>query len=303
MVKGSPVHESFFLVFATILPKLGVNSDNVETVYIVDNAVLRLNLRNSLQLLKGKLADTKSLFRKEDWKTGPESAAKRQVLYHLGDFVSGLRKKDWNTGDQPPVVPVVQKMPEKLAWLIARHGFGIMPFVERGDYGRGLYFTTSLEYLESCTEGLGTSEGEGYVYLMSLVLPGNAFPVVEKPDSTNLLSLAGSPCRPGYQSHYAIGEKGGFKGGELVVFDPAQALPFFIWNTLPSSPIVPRGSTLVRKDSGASANRPEWNYSLDASWNCEELSFLPSFSFLDFLCHDVLCWPFPSPPLLVSRQQ
>jgi hypothetical protein len=96
--KGSPVHESFFLVLARFLSKIGGNSDDVETAYAVDNAVLRFTLKNSLQLLEGKLADTKSLFKKEDWKTGPDSASKRQVLYHLGDYVSLFRRKDWNDG-------------------------------------------------------------------------------------------------------------------------------------------------------------------------------------------------------------
>jgi len=81
------------------------------------------------------------------------------------------------------------------------------------------------------------------VFLIALVTPGNAFPVVEDPFSNKVKKIPsekgffGKTCLGGYQSHYAI-VKSGFpslditkmkeESDELVVFQDAQALPLFL---------------------------------------------------------------------------
>lgn len=157
---------------------------------------------------------------------------------------------------------MVQKLPEKLAWLIAQHGFGFLPQTE-GYMGRGYYFTNSIKHLNQSSPA--DKDDQKYVYLMSLVAPGNPFPVVEV---SGLTPLTGRTCRPGYQSHYAVIQgQGNLKAGELAIFDPGLALPLFMWGAS-----EPANSELVR------TSRPELSLSLDSSWKCE--FFLISLAFL-----------------------
>jgi len=114
---------------------------------------------------------------------------------------------------QPVVIPVVQKLPKRLAWVVARHGFGVLPIVDQAHYGRGLYFTTSLNYLVALTTPAASTipatpseqhqNDDEQVFLLSLVVPGNAFPIVSQkgPETDQLI---GKPARPGYQSHYTV---------------------------------------------------------------------------------------------------
>ena len=135
-------------------------------------------------------------------------------------------KNDANDDDdqlslQPVVIPVVQRLPKKLAWLVARHGFGVVPVAEKAWYGRGLYYSTSLKYLVALTAALTAStpatpataattaysadkskENDDQVFLLSLVVPGNAFPVVAQKGVES--DLQDKPARVGYQSFAGI---------------------------------------------------------------------------------------------------
>ena len=85
---------------------------------------------------------------------------------------------------------MVQKLPKRLAWVVARHGFGVLPIVDQAHYGRGLYFTTSLNYLVALTTPAASTipappteqhqKDDELVFLLSLVVPGNAFPIVSQ---------------------------------------------------------------------------------------------------------------------------
>lgn len=211
------------------------------------------------------------------------------------------------------MVPVVQRLPEKLAWLVARHGFGVLPIVEQARYGRGLYFTTSLEYLDALTTSQPTTtatpstsaanqgqeqEDEEFVYLLSLVVPGNAFPVLtEKGDS-----LVGRSAHSGYQSHYTVasitieGNKE-VEGSELVIFDASQVLPLFIWEIKKTTPprVAPQttlpiiSTAPVPRSPPPPAMRKEWNYSLDSTWNSQR--FPPFHSFPSPFAADTFYFP------------
>ena len=128
---------------------------------------------------------------------------------------------------------MIQKMPKQLALLVAQHGFGILPVPDSGKYGNGLYFSNALHHVNASYSysplfhhlNQVSSKVED-AYLISLVLPGTPFPLVDRFDHEH----TGIPCRPGYQSHFVTttNEKNGSASGELVIFDPSQALPVFI---------------------------------------------------------------------------
>lgn len=269
MENGGPITEESLLPFVSafekLLSRLGGSMRQVTSVSLINNPHSRESMRRALQLLKGKLADSRSLFQREDWKTGgPEAAAREEALAHLGAHVSSFGEKGWNDGTGPPLAPLVQKLPLRLANLVARYGVGVLPVEEHGLFGRGFYFTDSVDHLNECAAACADE-----VFLVSLVLPGSPFP---------LSDLNGSPSRerpltPGYQSHFAAVLRGnGERAGELVIADPSQALPLFVWTR--QKPQAPQGDPALPV---AAKNRREWTIVQDSSWKGRWFALLSCF--------------------------
>ena len=132
-----------------------------------------------------------------------------------------------------------------------QNGFGIGSTKDEGYYGKGIYFTSSMEYASRYS----TKTTKGKVFILSLVISGNSFPIIEHPFKyiqnengeikkyKNEKGFLGQACRPGYQSHYTIVETKGTSIGyptlktqidpnktadELVIFEGNQILPLFL---------------------------------------------------------------------------
>lgn len=259
---GEPLDSIFHLgtltnILSSSLSSLGTDLDQVDSMFAINNPSLRLSLQHSIRLLEGKLADTRSLFQREDWRGGADAAEKKDTLAFLGDYAASFSAQGWNDGSRPSVVLMLQKMSKSLALLVAQHGFGILPKAQGGPFGNGLYFASSFEHLSSLP-----LEGDPHdqVYLMSLVLPGNPYPLLEAHDP----GIIGSGCRPGYQSHFVTlqGDPGKAKSGILVVFDPTQALPLFLWTTPATQPAAPLGRSLFLQK--------ELVFSVDETWQSKQ---------------------------------
>lgn len=105
---------------------------------------------------------------------------------------------------------------DSFGWKIARGGFGIVASVDSGYYGQGIYFTSKVKY------AIGyTLEHPNPVLIISMVNPGNAFPVTEHPKRPG--SLEGAKCKLGYQSHYCATGTGFFP-----TFDPVLELSLLL---------------------------------------------------------------------------
>ena len=124
---------------------------------------------------------------------------------------------------------------ENAAFRIIKNGFGTVASLDDGFYGRGMYFTSSFKYASSYAQ----ITPHGKVFLIALTVPGNSYPVTERPFN-NPTSLLGQACQAGYQSHYleatasgqpAVVNVGDRCGDELVVFEGSQTLPLFLVST------------------------------------------------------------------------
>ena len=116
-----------------------------------------------------------------------------------------------------------------------------------GFYGAGVYFTSKLGYANKYVKNDGPQGTKAF--LVSVVIPGNAFPVVEHPfaadGSANPSGSKGKGCRGGYQSHFTLVDGRDINSAfpvrgsidpataadELVTFDTSQALPIFVFYT------------------------------------------------------------------------
>ena len=97
-----------------------------------------------------------------------------------------------------------------------------------------MYFTSSADYASVYAR---PTPKHSQVFLVSLVVLGNVYPVTELPATIkNPRSLNGAACKTGYQSHY-VEVKANFNpartqqeviGDEIVAFEGWQALPLFL---------------------------------------------------------------------------
>lgn len=161
------------------------------------------------------------------------------------------------------MIPVIQGTSENAAHRIAKNGFGTVSSLDPGWYGQGMYTTTSFNYA-----GNYASEAkDGFVFLISLVTIGNAFPVIDPPFVKKTLGLRvnptgqyGKPCQLGYQSHYCVVETEKTSLGkpvkdstnlaglpdEVVVFEPTQILPLFLIHSSKYY-LKPNGSSVYKE--------------------------------------------------------
>ena len=128
---------------------------------------------------------------------------------------------------------------EDAAFKIITNGFGITSSVDDGYYGRGIYFTSKIDYAAKYCK---PAKNKGKVFLLSLVISANSFPVTEHPFQ-NPKGFLGQACKPGYQTHFTIVSSNKIsnafpvksmeneneeKSDELVVFEGSQILPLFL---------------------------------------------------------------------------
>jgi len=170
-------------------------------VFAVSNEKLLTNFENYRDTLYAKHRANPGLFKKEDWMTMSEAEQRKEfITYH-----SNLSEKfSWNDKTRPRVVlPMLQGTSEGAVWQICQQGFGVVGTTDDGYYGAGVYFTSKLGYADKYAKS-GADGSKPFI--VSMVIPGNSFPVVEHPfaadgSSANPSGFKGKRRRGGYQSH------------------------------------------------------------------------------------------------------
>jgi len=225
--------------FNFVAALLGFDPRVASQVHLVSNEKLRVNFDNFRHTTESKHASASFLFKKDDWKQAGAPEQRQRFL----DWHAALANKcPWNTSDPKalPVIPMICGTTEGGAGNACGNGFGTSGTTDAGYYGSGTYFTSKFDYADKYTK-----EEDGIKwFLVSLVIPGNSFPVVEDPylpdGSVNEGGYLGKACRTGYQSHLAIVDGSqanalSLKGetsistvaDELVIFNGSQVLPLF----------------------------------------------------------------------------
>ena len=142
---------------------------------------------------------------------------------------------------------MLQGTSEAAAWKICQQGFGVVGTLDDGFYGAGVYFTSKLGYADKYAK---SGPDGSKPFIVSMVIPGNSFPVVEHPfaadgSSANPSGFKGKGCRGGYQSHFTLVDgrdintafplrgpiDAATAADELVTFEGAQTLPLFVFYT------------------------------------------------------------------------
>jgi len=220
--------------FRLIAAQLGFDPRTASRLYAVSNEKLMVCFNNLLDLL-----GTQSGRGWENISTLSHAEQRQRFL----DWHEHLANRcAWNSAERPLVIPMLQGTTEPAAWSICENGFGTTGTTDAGYYGSGIYFTSKFDYAN-----MYAREKDGVKwFLVSLVIPGHTFPVVEDPylpdGSVNEGGYLGKAGRHGYHSHLTMvdGSQANalpLKGetsistvaDELVIFSGNQALPLFVF--------------------------------------------------------------------------
>ena len=247
LVKEGPhiPHQPAFDKFRLVATQLGFDPKVATKVFAVSNEKLLTNFEGYRDILYAKhRVDSVALFKKDDWMTMLEAEQRKEFIDWHSDLCG---KFSWNDKTRPRVVPMLQGTSEAAAWKICQQGFGVVGKTDDGFYGAGVYFTSKLGYADKYAK---SGPDGSKPFIVSMVIPGNSFPVVEHPftadgSSANPSGFKGKACRNGYQSHLTLVDgrdlntafpvrgpiDAATAADELVTFDSSQALPLFVFYT------------------------------------------------------------------------
>ena len=272
---------------------LGFNVESVTRIFAISNEKLKYSFEAYHDTLYGKHRANPGIFKRTDWKLKGDLELRQKFI----DELIKTEEKCFLNQDptKPSIIPMLQGSSEEAVWQICQQGFSTVSETDDGFYGKGIYFTSDFQYANQYAKkvpamksgsksailnsGTGTGangildaetgengslkpgrKGDLKVFLVSLVIPGNAYPATENPylenGKRNPKGLLGKACNTGYQSHFTLvnanniadaypihdsqlltnppsksqnGVNDVIIADGLVVFEAAQALPLFVF--------------------------------------------------------------------------
>jgi len=173
-------------------------------------------------------------FLSQNWKEAKDKHGVRK--WTREEYEKKVKQFRWNESLQVPIIPTIHGTNEDIAYNIIKTGFVALAKLDSGYYGKGIYFTTSAEY------GLPYYATKVKpTVIISLVVSGNAYPVIEHPRLSKKNSFMGAAFMPGYNSHYVLTRKDGFPCpkiysglgeeqfyDEVVIEQESFVLPFYL---------------------------------------------------------------------------
>uniref|UniRef100_A0A6B2KXN4 Fibronectin type-II domain-containing protein n=1 Tax=Arcella intermedia TaxID=1963864 RepID=A0A6B2KXN4_9EUKA len=219
--------------------KMGGQDIEIEEAYAVHNPELLHSFATKHSIMTHNVRTNPTLFLSDNWKGKEDKLGTRKWTRETYNKL--VTQFEWNQSLLVPIVPALHGTNEDVAENIVKSGFVALARLDKGYYGKGIYFTTSAEYglPYYATKKIPT-------VIISMVISGNAFPVIEHPDSKN--NIMGAAMTPGYHSHYVLTRKDGypcpkvFSGegdeqyfDEIVIEQENSILPFYFLKISPNN--------------------------------------------------------------------
>jgi len=200
---------------------------SITGISILYNPILVDSFCNTRIIQQERFSKDASTFTNKAWAN--EHNALRDLVYNT--YMKRTTDFTWNTPDSVPILLAVHGTSTALSEKISRTGFAVLCNLDVGWYGKGIYLSTHAGY---CFPYISTKKDP--VLIITYVLPGNIYPVIENVQTGKLL---GSALLSGYQSHYVCTKQNGcppdtiaeMKSAvfdELIVAQESQILPVFI---------------------------------------------------------------------------
>jgi hypothetical protein len=158
-------------------------SDGIERVYAINNPQLRSAFEIKREVIERQHLNNPGLFRREGWRQLDDSGQRKRMFLSLSSKISQFRS-EFNDGSHPFVVPMIHGTREDAAFRMIEGGFGNATATagDDGYFGRGMYFTSDMRYGKTFAREYDEKNHPGVkVFLITLVIPGNPYPVTEHP--------------------------------------------------------------------------------------------------------------------------
>jgi len=177
--------------------------------------------------LSHRWSGKETIFGKKEWSEKDEkSSCKSRRGWTFNQFQFFVDKFEWNNHGVP-IVPLIHATEYSSAKNIVEVGFASLSKLDKGFYGKGIYFTNSTDY-----SIVYIIHAKKPCLIISYVLPGNPYPVIENPSENTFL---GAPIMASYDSHViCVGPNGfpkkvfGLSFLEVVLDQEARVLPAFL---------------------------------------------------------------------------
>jgi len=180
-----------------ILKFLKANNLPISSVKAVYNRTLIESFLGAYRIMNQRFTDSPNIFNVQEWKNDYKdrnNTVFRDFVYQQFDD----RVKAFQDGTlRVPLIPTVHATVGAVCEKIAETGFASLSKVDNGFYGKGIYLSTHAPYAQQYVDQISDP-----AILISWVLPGNPYPVIEHPKQPN--NLIGSALKSGYTSHYVI---------------------------------------------------------------------------------------------------
>ena len=179
----------------------GVSSIRIIRSFAIQNETLKRGFASRLIQMQTRLEEDPKLFKNESWKNKSNGNWREWLKNEMVKFSDQF---NYNQNNDLKIVPVFHgAKSEDVAWKICDNGFANLSSLDEGWYGKGIYFTTNLEYALYYAQNYGIPNLNGeYAILLSYVLVGNTYPVIEHPASSD--SLKGKPCQVKFLSFLVV---------------------------------------------------------------------------------------------------
>jgi len=203
----------------------------ISSISVIYNPILLASFCNSKFFQEDRIKSDPSNFSSTSWKD--QNNQLRQAVYT--NYQTKIVQYSWNNAPNlVPIIYAVHGTDATKAERISISGFASSVLNQRdsGWYGKGVYLSTHAVY---CFPYVATRKFP--VMIISYVLPGNVYPVIENASSSG--KLLGSGIMSGYQSHYICTKPDGTPPhtmdelkiaiyDEIVIQQEAQILPVFV---------------------------------------------------------------------------
>jgi len=228
-----PESKSYATVKDLIYKHLGGGRVIIKDIF----AVYNMNLLHAFLIyetnLEERFTQAPQLYKHQKWQQQDPDGLKQWIQDVFSIYTSSFT---WNNDRIIKIIPQIHGTEFETAIAICETGFTTLALLDNGWYGKGIYFTSNVEY---AIPYFGPKKVP--TFIIAYVIPGNPYPVSEHPMEDN--SLAGTALQSGAQSHYVVTSIKGFPVtkpcsshfDELVITQEAQVVPAFIVTVDPTN--------------------------------------------------------------------
>jgi len=197
----------------------------VKAMTLVYNRVLIANFVGSFLIQSQRNKTSPELFKA---KKGLQKDRIQDHDYVQKKYDQLVQKYSYNKNLHTHIIPACHGTELTIAEKICATGFASLSSLDAGFFGKGIYFSTHLQY---CLPYFASRRNPAV--LISWVLPGNTYPLIESHMSPQ--SLIGAAMKNGFNSHYVVTNKKGESVcagtevyDEIVIPQEAQIVPAII---------------------------------------------------------------------------